>query len=36
MHESAEKWVNCTLESLRERNLSTDRGIGIKMYNKEI
>jgi hypothetical protein len=36
MHESAEKWVNCTLESLKGRNLSTDIGIGIKMYNKEI
>jgi hypothetical protein len=36
MHESAEKWVNCMLESLKGRNLSTDIGIGIKMYNKEI
>lgn len=33
---SAEKWVNCTLESLKGRNLSTDIGIGTKMYNKEI
>jgi hypothetical protein len=36
MHGSAEKWVNCTLESLKGRNLSTDIGIGINMYNKGI
>ena len=36
MNVSAEKWVNCTLESLKGRNLSTDIGIGTKMYNKEI
>jgi hypothetical protein len=36
MHESTEKWVNCMLEGLKERNLSTDIGIGIKTCNKEI